>query len=172
MSRGKCSMTAMALSELCYKTLLKDSLKALEAVEQHVVTPELEAVVEACVYLSGVGFEDGGLAAAHAVNDGFAYVPQAHGMSHGEKVAFGLLVQLQLEQAPQKEWDTVLQYIKSVGLPSCLADMGITDVKRRRTSPGCRRSDSSDAVTKNVRADITADEVYAAIMAADAAGRA
>ncbi len=172
MSRGKCSMTAMALSELCYQTLLKDSLKALEAVEQHVVTPELEAVVEACVYLSGVGFEDGGLAAAHAVNDGFAYVPQAHGMSHGEKVAFGLLVQLQLEQAPQEEWDTVLQYIKSVGLPSCLADMGITDVKEEELRQVAAAATVPTQFTKNVRADITADEVYVAIMAADAAGRA
>ena len=40
---------------------------------------------------------------AHAVNDGFAQEPQAHGMYHGEKVAFGTLVQLVLEKAPQEE---------------------------------------------------------------------
>lgn len=170
MSRGKCSMTAMALSELCYKTLLENSVKALEAVQAHVVTPELEAVVEACVYLSGVGFEDGGLAAAHAVNDGFAYVPQAHGMSHGEKVAFGLLVQLKLENAPQEEWDTVLNYIRTVGLPSCLADLGITEVKEEEIRQVAAAATVPTQFTKNVRADITADEVYEAIMAADADG--
>ena len=170
MSRGQCSMTAMALSELCYKTLLKDSVKALEAVEKQVVTPELEAVVEACVYLSGVGFEDGGLAAAHAVNDGFAYVPQAHGMSHGEKVAFGLLVQLKLENAPKEEWDTVLNYIQTVGLPSCLADMGITNVIPEEIRKVAEAATVPTQFTKNVRADITADEVYDAIMAADADG--
>ena len=93
-------------------------------------------------------------------------------MSHGEKVAFGLLVQLQLEQAPQEEWDTVLQYIKSVGLPSCLADMGITDVKEDELRQVAAAATVPTQFTKNVRADITADEVYAAIMAADAAGRA
>lgn len=171
MARGTCSMTALALSELCYQTLLKDSLKALDAAERHVVTPELEAVVEACVYLSGIGFENGGLAAAHAINDGLAYVPQAHGMSHGEKVAFGLLVQLQLEQAPQEEWNTVLQYIRSVGLPSCLADLGISDVREEEIRRVAEAAVIPTQFTKNVRADITADDVYAAIMAADAAGR-
>lgn len=171
MSRGKCSMTALALAKLCYETLLKDSAKALEAVEQQVVTPELEAVVEASVYLSGVGFEAGGLAAAHAINDGFAQVPQAHNASHGEKVAFGLLAQLILEKAPKEEWDTVLHYIQSVGLPSCLADLGIHDVKEEEIRKVAEAATVPTQFTKNVRADITADDVYQAIMAADAAGK-
>ena len=40
------------------------------AAEQHVVTPALERVIEANTYLSGVGFESGGLAAAHAIHNG------------------------------------------------------------------------------------------------------
>ena len=40
---------------------------ALSAVERHEVTPELEDVVEATIYLSGLGFENVGLAAAHAI---------------------------------------------------------------------------------------------------------
>ncbi len=171
MSRGTCSMTALVLSKLCYETLLNHSAKALEAVEQQTATPELEAVVEACVYLSGVGFEDGGLAAAHAINDGFAHVEQAHGASHGEKVAFGLLAQLKLEDAPQEEWDTVLQYIQSVGLPSCLADLGITDIREDDIRAVAAAATVPTQFTKNVRADITADDVYDAIMAADRDGR-
>lgn len=171
MSRGKCSRTALALSKLCYETLLSDSLDALKAVEEQTVTPALENVVEASVYLSGVGFEAGGLAAAHAINDGIAHVPQAHNASHGEKVAFGLLAQLILEKAPKEEWDTVLNYIKSVGLPSCLADLGITDVKEEEIRKVAEAATVPTQFTKNVRADITADEVYEAIMAADAAGK-
>lgn len=170
MSRGQCSMTALALAELCYKTLLRNSVNALTAVEHHVVTPALEVVVEACVYLSGVGFESGGLAAAHAVNDGLAHVPQASKASHGEKVAFGLLVQLQLEHAPQEEWDTVLAYIRTVGLPSCLADLGITEVKEAEIRKAAEAAAAPAQFTKNIRPDITAEEVYNAIMAADAAG--
>lgn len=171
MARGTCSGTALALAELCYKTLLKDSSAALQAAEAHEVNPALERVVEACVYLSGVGFESGGLAAAHAINDGFAHVPQAHQASHGEKVAFGLLAQLILEKAPQEEWDTVLTYIKSVGLPSCLADLGITEVKTEEIKKVAEAATVPTQFTKNVRADITADEVYDAILKADELGK-
>nr|VXZ90246.1 Glycerol dehydrogenase [Klebsiella pneumoniae] len=49
------------------------------------VTPALERVVEANTYLSGVGFESGGLAAAHAIHNGMTAIPDAHHYYHGEK---------------------------------------------------------------------------------------
>jgi glycerol dehydrogenase len=69
--------------------LLEEGEKAMLAAEQHVVTPALERVVEANTYLSGVGFESGGLAAAHAIHNGMTAIPDAHHYYHGEKVAFG-----------------------------------------------------------------------------------
>ena len=62
-----------------------------------VVTPALERLVEANTLLSGLGFESSGLAAAHAVHNGLTAAPETHPFFHGEKVAFGLLVQLVLE---------------------------------------------------------------------------
>ncbi len=55
------------------------------AAEQHVVTPALERVIEANTDSSGVGFESGGLAAAHAVHNGLTAIPDAHHYYHGEK---------------------------------------------------------------------------------------
>ena len=99
MARGNVSNTGLMMARLCYDLLMEKGRDALDAVDRHQVTPELEDVVEASIYLSGLGFENGGLAAAHAINDGFAQEPQAHGMYHGEKVAFGTLTQLVLERA-------------------------------------------------------------------------
>ncbi len=65
---------ALALAELCYNTLLEEGEKAMLAAEQHVVTLALERVIEANTYLSGVGFESGGLAAAHAVHNGLTAI--------------------------------------------------------------------------------------------------
>ena len=129
-------------------------------------------VVEACIYLSGVGFESGGVAAAHAINDGFAYVPQAHGMYHGEKVAFGIIAQLVLEHASEEEMNEVLSFMKLVGLPMTLADLGITDVKEEEIRKVAEAAVVPTQSTKNLRKDITADEVYAAIMEADKIGTA
>ena len=94
MARGNVSNTGLMMAHLCYDLLMEKGRDALAAVERHEVTPALEDVVEATICLSGLGFENGGLAAAHAVNDGFAQEPQAHGMYHGEKVAFGTLDEL------------------------------------------------------------------------------
>ena len=48
-----------------------------------------------------VGAEAGGLAAAHAVNNGM-FSCFLHHVQHGEKVVFGLLTQLVLENAPRR----------------------------------------------------------------------
>ncbi len=116
---------ALALAELCYNTLLEEGEKAMLAAEQHVVTPALERVVEANTYLSGVGFESGGLAAAHAIHNGMTAIPDAHHYYHGEKVAFGTLTQLVLENAPMEEIETVAALCHSVGLPITLAQLDI-----------------------------------------------
>ena len=171
MARGVCSNSAYMMSRLCYDILLKDGVGALEAVKRQESDQHLENVVEASIYLSGLGFESGGLAAAHAVNDGFAYVPAAHGMYHGEKVAFGVLVQLLLENAPQEEWDEVVAFSKSVGLPTKLADLGVTEVKEEEIRKVAEAACVPTQSTKNVRADITPDEVYNAIMKVDELGR-
>ena len=64
------------------------------AVEQGVVTPSLENVVEANTYLSGIGFESGGLAAAHSIHNGFTAIEACRRLYHGKKVAFGTIAQL------------------------------------------------------------------------------
>ena len=171
MARGLCSNTAYMMSKLCYDLLIQDGVAALEAVKRQEADEHLENVVEASIYLSGVGFESGGLAAAHAVNDGFAYVPAAHGMYHGEKVAYGLLVQLLLEKAPQSEWDEVFGFCKAVGLPTKLADLGVTEVKEEEIRKVAEAACVPTQSTKNVRADITPEEVYEAIMKVDEIGR-
>lgn len=125
MAGGKCTRAALALAELCYNTLLEEGEKAMLAAEQHVVTPALERVVEANTYLSGVGFESGGLAAAHAIHNGMTAIPDAHHYYHGEKVAFGTLTQLVLENAPVDEIETVAALCHSVGLPITTAQLDI-----------------------------------------------
>lgn len=172
MARGNVSNTGLMMARLCYDLLMEKGRAALDAVRRRQVTPELEDVVEAAIYLSGLGFENGGLAAAHAINDGFAQEPQAHGMYHGEKVAFGTLTQLVLEKAPREELEQVLAFMKDVGLPMTLAQLGIKEVVpenlRQVAAAACVPTQS----TKNLRADITAQEVYAAILEADRIGRA
>ncbi len=85
------SMTAYALARLCYETLLTYGVQAVTANHAGVVTPAFEKVVEANTLLSGLGFESGGLAAAHAIHNGLTVLEPTHHYFHGEKVAIGTL---------------------------------------------------------------------------------
>ena len=163
MARGNVSNTGLMMARLCYDLLMEKGRDALAAVERHEVTPALEDVVEATIYLSGLGFENGGLAAAHAVNDGFAQEPQAHGMYHGEKVAFGTLVQLVLEKAPQEELEQVLGFLRDTGLPLTLAQLGVKEIVPETLKKVAEAAVVPTQSTKNLRADITAQEGYDAI---------
>ena len=93
-------------------------------------------------------------------------------MYHGEKVAFGTIAQLVLEHASEEEMNEVLSFMKLVGLPMTLADLGITDVKEDEIRKVAEAAVVPTQSTKNLRKDITADEVYAAIMEADKIGTA
>ena len=149
---------------------MEKGVAALDAVRSHQATPELEDVVEASIYLSGLGFENGGLAAAHAINDGFAQAPQTHGMYHGEKVAFGTLVQLVLEGSVPDELEQVLSFLKDTGLPMTLAQLGIDQPDRELLKKVAEAACVPTQSTRNLRADITPDEVLEAILEANRIG--
>ncbi|MFP3448963.1 iron-containing alcohol dehydrogenase, partial [Pseudomonas sp. SIMBA_067] len=88
----------------CEETLLTWGYSAYVAVTQKRVTPAVEAVVEANTLLSGLGFENGGLAAAHAIHNGFTAIDgDIHHLTHGEKVAYGTLTQMVLEKRPDED---------------------------------------------------------------------
>lgn len=119
--------TGRALARTCHQLLRDHAAGAVRAVESGVVTESVEAVTEATVLLSGLGFENGGLAAAHAIHDGLTTLPATASATHGEKVTVGLLAQLILEGATDETIDDVLTFAASVGLPTGLAALGVTD---------------------------------------------
>lgn len=168
---GQVTVAAMGLAKLCYDTLLSDGLKAALAVEQKVCTKAVENIIEANTFLSGIGFESGGLAGAHAIHNGFTVLPQCHEYYHGEKVAFGTLVQLVLEDAPMEELAEVVDFCQTVGLPTTLAEIGLTDVSREDIRKVAEAASAPGESIHNMPFPVDADKVYAAILAADALGR-
>ena len=81
------------------------------------VTPAVEKVIEANTLLSGLGFESGGLAAAHAIHNGLTAVPMTHGLMHGQKVNIGSVTQLVLEGASTSDIRDFIEFTTRVGLP-------------------------------------------------------
>ena len=130
MAGGLPTMAGLALAKLSWDTLLAYGFSARQAAQQHVVTPALEKVVEANTLLSGMGFESGGLAAAHAVHNGLTALPQTHHFMHGEKVNFGTLTQFALEDRPTREFNEFVSFCMSVGLPTTFADLDLANISK------------------------------------------
>lgn len=167
---GTCSLSAMSLARLCYDTLLADGMKAKLAVEKHVCTKAVENIIEANTYLSGIGFESGGLAAAHAIHNGLTAIEETHQLYHGEKVAFGTLCQLMLENVDVEELEEVVGFCLEIGLPVTLEDLGIKEVKAEQIMEVAKLACADNDTLHNMPFPVTPEMVYAAIMAADAVG--
>ncbi len=120
-----------AIADACYDVLREQAVQAVADAQANRITPAFEATVEACVLMSGLGFENGGLSLAHSLTRGLM-VAAPHA-THGEHVAWGALVQLSAEGASDAELDDLREFLASLGLPTTLAGLGATgrsDVER------------------------------------------
>lgn len=165
------SVTAYALAELCYKTIIKHGPLAKLASEAHVITPSFEHVVEANTLLSGLGFESGGLGAAHAIHNGLTVLEQTHQYFHGEKVAFGTLVSLFLTDKSKDLIEEVFSFCETVGLPTTLGGVGLTDVSDADLMKVSESACAEKETIHNEPTPVSPETVFSAIKVADAFGR-
>jgi glycerol dehydrogenase len=168
---GRVTLAAAALARLCRDAIFENGRYAVSACRCGVVTPALERVVEANTLLSGLGFESAGVAVAHAISEGLSALPEFHGASHGEKVAFGLLTQLVLEGKQSDEVDRVILFFRDVGLPATLFDLGAGDVDRPKLMTVARIAAEPGRPSQGLSFPVSADALFDAIIAADAVGR-
>ncbi|MFR3497811.1 MAG: glycerol dehydrogenase [Paraclostridium bifermentans] len=168
---AKGTNTALALAKLCYETLINDGVKAKVSSDCNLVTPALENIIETNILLSGLGFESGGLAAAHAIHDGLTILEGTHKYFHGEKVAFGTIAQLVLENAPKEEIEEVLEFCLQVGLPVCLEDIGVETITEEELKEVAEKACIKEESIYSMPFPINVDEVAAAIITADSIGK-
>ena len=81
--------------------------------------------------IGGIGGARCRTVAAHAVHNGLTQLEASHGQLHGEKVGFGILVQLRLEesvggsQLAAQARRQLLPFFQRLNLPVSLADLGL-----------------------------------------------
>ncbi len=168
---GKVTCAAMALAKLCFDTLMDEGVKAKIALEAGACTEAVEKVIEANTLLSGIGFESGGLAGAHAIHNGLTVLPECHHMYHGEKVAFGTLTQLVLENVDGDELERIISFCIELGLPVTFKELGITEVTEEKLMAVATAACAEGDTLHNMPFEVTPEKVCAALKAADAYGR-
>lgn len=172
MAGGSPTMAALALAKLCWETLHSYGVSAKQAAEEHVVTSAVEKIVEANTLLSGLGFESGGLAAAHAVHNGLTALAATHDYMHGDKVNFGTLTQLALEERPTVEINDFLALSTELGLPTTFAQIGLAKADRAQIMIAASAATAPDETIHNMPFTVDAEILCDAMIAADAYGRA
>jgi glycerol dehydrogenase-like iron-containing ADH family enzyme len=137
-SSGHSSQTLL-IAAVQQARVLRDILfqKSIGALE-HPGGEDWQEVVDATVLLAGVIGGLGGAqcrtVAAHAVHNGLTHLPGSHHALHGEKVAYGILVQLRLEEMLQGNRlaavarQQLLDFYTAIGLPKTLADLGFNEI--------------------------------------------
>jgi len=169
--KARACQATLALSDTCYQIIRKYGIAAKEAIANGIVNEAVEHVVEANILLSGLGFESGGLAAAHALNHGFTLVQEPPRSLHGENVAFGLLVQLVLENRDKGFLDDIIAFYKKIGLPSTLEQIGLKQLNVNKLNTIAERTCRKGSYIYHMTVPIDEKKVKDAILAADKIGQ-
>ena len=161
---GQVAQAGLAMANLSWEIVRDKALDAIDAVRSGKVNQAFEDVVEATILLSGLGFENGGLAAAHAISSGFTVLEQTRGALHGEMVAFGLLVQFLLEERSQQCINEMLSFYHKIGLPTTLAKLGIEAPTSEILAPAIEAICEPTSTINNMPVEILPEMVEKAIL--------
>ena len=113
--------------------LFQKSAEAIAKPNSQVWREVVDATVCLAGAIGGIGGASCRTVAAHAVHNGLTHLHQAHGILHGEKVAYGILVQLRLEESQGNQLAAssrhqLLKFYQEIGLPTSLPDLGLSQV--------------------------------------------
>ncbi len=123
------TLAALQMARFLYDRLLSIGPEAVRQAREGRLGPELMQAIDLNVQLAGTVGGLGGArcrsVAAHAVCNGLTQVETRRASWHGEKVGFGILVQLILQGRPWPEIQDLLAFYRAIGLPVTLSELGI-----------------------------------------------
>jgi glycerol dehydrogenase len=168
---GQVLSGSLHIAKIASQTILEYGVKAKLAVENKLLTPDVERVIEANILLSGLGFESAGVAAAHAIESGLSVSPRTHACYHGERVAFGLLAQFVLESRSVEFLGRIIGFYRKVGLPFTLSNIGLADCSKQELMEIAVKACMEGEPIHNMPFPVEPVSVCDALRMADALGR-
>lgn len=160
---------AQIIAKATYDILIRHGRQAVQAFVDGKMTEDLALVIENNILLSGLAFENTSCAVAHGLHSAFDRASKAT-FYHGERVAFGLLCQLQLEHCPESEFKEILSFCGDVGLPLTLNELCI-ESKRSEVMHIAQLAVERAVQVQNEPFNVTAEALCDAILAADEEGK-
>jgi glycerol dehydrogenase-like iron-containing ADH family enzyme len=169
-STATLTIAAVQQARVLRDILFQKSANALE----NIGGGDWREVVDATVLLAGVIGGLGGAncrtVAAHAIHNGLTHIRASHDALHGEKVAYGILVQLRLEEIVQGNQLAVssrgqlLQFYDAIGLPKTLEDLGLKEVSLAKLRQSAEITCQPDSDIHRLPFAVSPEQVMAAMV--------
>jgi glycerol dehydrogenase-like iron-containing ADH family enzyme len=173
------SQQTMIIAAVQQARVLRDIL--LQKSAEAIANPQSAAwqeVVDATVLMAGVIGGVGGAqcrtVAAHAVHNGLTHLDGNHSSLHGEKVAYGILVQLRLEEMLQGSRLAVTarqqltKFYQEIGLPLTLTDLGLGGIALDQLEQAAQVACSPGSDLHHLPFAVTPAELLAAMVSTTA----
>jgi glycerol dehydrogenase len=161
---GRGALAALALADLCYESVRRHSIGAIRSVGLGVPNDDLEHLVETTILLSGLCFENGGLSISHSMTRGLSGIPATSKALHGLQVAYGLLVQLVLEERKSEFLNELIGFYLEIGLPTSLADLGLSQSPTNKEIESIAQLTMTAPYVHNFQRAISELDIYKAIL--------
>ena len=121
------SLAAVEMAHHLHKQLVRHAKGAVVDSGRGYSSDTLRRVIDANItlagYVGGLGGSKCRSVAAHAVANGLTHLPGSGASFHGEKVAFGIVVQLILLDRPLGEIEELIAFFGELGIPLTLAGL-------------------------------------------------
>ncbi|ANF96862.1 iron-containing alcohol dehydrogenase family protein [Paenibacillus bovis] len=166
--------SSVATARLALEILEEHALDVYEQAPLQQVTPAFIQVTDAIIVLAGLvgSIQDGSVhaAIAHGLHDSLTRLEDTHRSLHGEKVAFGLLTQWQLEQKEYKELHRLASLLHQLDLPVTLRQLGIESEREQAARQIAEGLTLREGAERHLAFAVHIDAVTRAILEADELG--
>lgn len=146
----------------CQTNLLTFGIQAIEDLEREQLSDSLIKVIETNILLAGMvgGFGDkyGRTSGAHSIHDALTLIPKTNHLLHGNKVAYGILVQLAIEDK-WSEIATLIPLFNYLDIPTKYSQMAIETHEIIKVATEAAK----DECMQLLPLEITADKIILAI---------
>jgi len=165
---------AVQMARVLRDQLLIDASEACRDPQSDAWIRVAEASALTAGVIGGLGGAQCRTVAAHAVHNGLTQLQACHNSLHGEKVGFGILVQLRLEEKlggnrlAHQARRQLLPLLRDLGLPVSLADLGLGQVGLHELRQVCRFACRPDSDLHHLPFPVRDTDLLEALISAEA----
>ncbi len=140
---------------------------AIEAAKRGEITPEFESIVSMILHNPGPMWTICTLGFAHVLDEVFLYFDGVHSCMHGLRVGMAVQMMLGYTGAPEEEIRSYKEFLENVGIPTTLAEIGLTDVTKEMLEEAVENTIMKSGTLGSLPFEVTKEEIINILLKAE-----